>query len=111
MVKIHFPLHMVKDERIYFVRYLGLFFNQLKNSGSTCQGTLQLRNDPGNLIKRLGVLIGIRKETGQLSHGKSSPYDCKGARKPYPCVHKAVDESGTGIGQGRKEDGTERIFF
>ena len=64
MVQLHLPFHRRQLPR-RGVRGLGRLLQQLKDTSRTGQGILQLRDDTADLIKWLGVLIGVAQKGGE----------------------------------------------
>ena len=64
--------------------------NKVKETFCTCQRILQLCDNAGNLIKRLGILICIVQEAGQLSHSHTALNYCKCTKNSNCCVNKAI---------------------
>ena len=74
--------------------------NKVKETFCTCQRILQLCDNAGNLIKRLGILICIVQEAGQLSHTHTATHNHKSSKNPYAGVYQAIYKTGRWICNG-----------
>ena len=111
IVDIHLSCHILKLRCVFRFGNLGFFLDQFKDPGRTGKGVLQLRDHAGNLIKRLGILVCIRKKTSKLPNRQPTPDHRKRTGKPYSHVHQTIDKPCAGIGQRRKENRPEGTFF
>ena len=57
-------VELLYGNRIICIRYLWLFFYQIKNPGCTGQRILKFCDHSRYLIERFGVLVGIAQKTG-----------------------------------------------
>ena len=102
---------MSQHHRVPAVLCLGLFLNQLKDSGRAGKSVLKLRNDAGDFIERFGVLVCIGEKTGKLSDGNPATQRRQRAGERHARINQTVYKPGTGIGEGGKENCPEGILF
>ena len=80
---------------------------QLKHTGRAGQGVLQLGDDAGDLVERLGVLVGVAEEDAQLADGDAACHGVDGTHQAHAGVDDVVDKAGGGVGHAGEEDGLE----
>ena len=81
------------------VRLLGLLVDDRKDALGAGQGGLQLGDDAGNFIERLGILVGVGQKAGERADGKAARDAAQSADQRHRRVHHAVDKAGAGVGQ------------
>ena len=77
--------------------------DELKNACGTGDGILQLGDDAGNLVKGLGVLVGVGQETRQTADGEPARNHGKRAGKTDARINKGIDKARARVGQRGEE--------
>ena len=67
VLEIDFAAGLRKNLGVGRVGILRGLVNQLKDASGAGERVLQLGDDAGNLVERLGVLIGVGEEAGQTA--------------------------------------------
>ncbi len=116
MGKLHPARCILQYARTFRLLHLRRLLYQRKNTRCARKRVLKLRKYAGNLIKGLGVLVGIAQKAGKRSHGdtadsRDKPSDGrKCSRYTDTGVYKAVDKPCGRIRQGGKESRIQGIF-
>ena len=105
VLRPHIPLDLFHFHRIFRFRSLRFLCDQIEDPAGACHRVLELRNYPGDLVKRFRILICVTQEAGELSHGQRSSHHCKCACDPDTSVHKAVYKT-CGRVRDRGEEGS-----
>ena len=87
--------------RIRFVRLLGRLIDNVEHPLGAGDCRLQLGDDAGNLVERLGVLVGVGQKAGQCTHRKAACNAGESADDGNRRIDHPVDKAGAGIGQRR----------
>ena len=89
-------------------RFFGFLLQKLEHTCRTRDGILQLGDNAGHLVERLGVLVGIAQKTRKRTHCQPAVDDGKRADESHRRIAERVDKPRAGIGERRKEDGFQR---
>ena len=87
------------------------FVNQIKHALGARHGVLQLGHNAGNIIKGLGILVGVIQKDRQLTHGNAAANGRKRAQNPHRRIHQRVDKPGAGVGHGGVEHRADAAFL
>ena len=82
---------------------------QGKHPGRRGYGVLELREDAGNVVKGLGVLVGVTQKAGKLPHGDSPGHSGKPAGNGHPGIDGGIHKPGGRISDRRKKQ-TNRSY-
>ena len=83
----------------------GGFVNKVEHTLRTGQGVLQLGHNAGNIIERLGVLVGIVQQNRKLADRNAAANGNQRAHHADRRIHQRVDKAGGRVGDGGKEGG------
>ncbi len=75
--------------------------HQLHEPPCRGHGRLKLRHNAGHFVERLGVLVGIAEEAGQLTYRHASVHGSQCAGNAYRRIHQTVNKAGQGVGKRR----------
>ena len=103
ILKSHAALHLIQRLSICRILRYRFFVQKMKDSSRTCQRVLKFCHHAGDLVKRLGILIGIIQKTTQLTNGNSSLDRGKCTENTNARIHQSVDKAGGRISNGREE--------
>ena len=110
---VDISVYVAKCLCIFLVGCLRLLFYKLKETLCTHKRVLKLCDDTGNFIKGFCILVGIAEKNGKTADRKYCGIcnDGECADKSYACVHDTVNNTGSGIDQGREEYCLQGAFF
>ena len=72
VLDLHCALHLFRTFRMLRLRRPRRGFDQLEHPPRAGQRVLQFRHHAGNLVKGLGVLVGVVQEAGEVAHGDAA---------------------------------------
>ena len=111
MLKLHLSGGAFQLFRVRRVRYLGRLFDQFEDPRRACQRILQLCDDAGNVVKRLGVLVGVTQECRESAHGDHPSDGRQRSCQRHTGIHQIVYEPRPRVGQRRIKDRFQGAFF
>ena len=103
-------LHMavrLQHPGVFGFGHLVVGVQQLEDAGRAGQCVLQLGDDAGDLVERLGVLVGVVEEDAQLTDGDAARHSIDRTYQTDACIDDVVDEAGGGVGHAGEEDGLQ----
>ena len=107
-MNLHAALHRLGTLGILRLRAALRGLNQLEYAARAGKGVLQLRHHAGNLVKGLGVLVGVVQEAGEIAHGNAAANGDKRTCQAHTRIDYGVDKPGAGIDQRGEENGFQR---
>ena len=108
VLDVHLAAHVLQRLRVGRVRLLRRLVDQLKDAARARQRVLQLRDDAGDLVERLGVLVRVGEEARQPADGQRPADDAQRARQAHTRIHQRVDEACARVGQRGEEHCPQR---
>ena len=108
VLDLHCALHLFRTFRMLRLRRPRRGFDQLEHPSCAGQRVLQLRHHAGDLVKGLGVLVGVVQEAGEVAHGDAAGNGDQRTAQAHARIHHGVDEPGTGVHQRREENCPQR---
>ena len=72
VLDLHCALHLFRTFRMLRLRRPRRGFDQLEHPPRAGQRVLQFRHHAGDLVKGLGVLVGVVQEAGEIAHGDAA---------------------------------------
>ena len=108
---LHAALHAGERQRVGPVGRLRRFGDQVQKPRGAGDGILKLRDHAGDLVERLGILVGVAEKAGQRAHGHAAGQRHQRAGQCHAGIDHAVDESGGGVGDGGEEYGAQRAVL
>ena len=123
MLQRHAAVEVLYRSRMFRLRTLGFFLDQLEDPRRARQRVLQLRDHAGYLVERFRVLVRVAEQAGQLTHrhraAKKSDETCRmtasdgetGAQDRHPRVHHVVHKAGARVCQGGEKDCPQRTLL
>ena len=105
MLKLHTACTVGQGNGIGGIGQDGVFVNKVEHTLRTGQGVLQLGHNAGNIIERLGVLVGIVQQNRKLADRNAAANGNQRAHHADRRIHQRVDKAGGRVGDGGKEGG------
>ena len=96
-----------QDNRIRLVGQDLVLGQQVEEAGGAGDRVLQLRDDLGDVVEGLGVLVGIAEEGREAAHGHAAAENHEGTEDADARIDEVVDEAGARVGEGGVEDRLE----
>ena len=96
-----------QDNRIRLVGQDLVLGQQVEEAGGTGDRVLQLRDDLGDVVEGLGVLVGVAEEGREAADAHAATEHHEGSEDTDARIDKVVDEAGARVGEGGIEDSLE----
>ena len=103
MLELHSALRLFEDSRVVAVGDLSRLLDEVKDSRGAGERVLKLGYNAGNLVERLGVLVGVGQKAGKSSDRKTARDRRERSGQRNSRVNDAVDKAGRRIGDRREE--------
>ena len=103
------PARVLERGGVFGVGRLLLKVDDLEHAARRGHGALQFRHHAGDLVERLGVLVGVGQKAGERAHGHAAVQRQKRPEQAHQRVDHAVDKARAGVGDGGKEDGAQAL--
>ena len=103
VVERDFALDAAELEGSLGVRLLERLVDELKEVARAGDGVLQLRDHAGDVVERLGVLVGVLEEGGEAAHGDAAAEHDERAEDTDGGVDERVHEAHGRVGERREE--------
>ena len=110
MLQFHFAVQMRRLQCALRIRRHRLFLNEFHDTRGAGQSILKLRHHRADVIKGLGVLVGIGQKAREHTHRDITPNGDHGAKQRHRRIHNAVYKAGGRVRYRRKEGGSHGIL-